>query len=446
MDEHKGFDNYISVNYLRDIYDNHVILSSSTGIDNMSHKILLGIIEEQLSIINRKFNSKSYAFTKYKLKLISKGRGKPPREISIPTIRDKIALRAICDYLKITYDNELRFKLPQDVIKSVKADIESGEYNFFLKLDVANFFPSVQHDKLIEQLCHRIDDDRVLTLISNAIKSPTVIKPSKNDVPNVNGIPQGLSISSILASIYLHTLDNKYKDENDFKYYRYVDDVLIFIKSKEVDEVIKEIVSDFEGLGLKVYDPNSNPEKSSKGVISKDAFGYLGYDFNCGVVSPRIGSVEKLRESLLSIFSGYKYSKLKRLEFLEWRVNLRITGCIFQGKSKGWMCFFSEINNERLLHELDAFVDNLCLRFEVDLKVKSFVRAFFQIKHNRRETKYVPNFDSYSEEEKKYVLEHYFSKNTENLTSREIDYQFKKRISRQVKDIETDLRDAGFSS
>ncbi|EPJ3208303.1 reverse transcriptase domain-containing protein, partial [Citrobacter freundii] len=210
MDEHKDFDNYISINYLRDIYDNHVILSASTGIDNMSHKILLGIIDEQLSIINRKFNSKSYVFTKYKLKLISKGRGKPPREISIPTIRDKIALRAICDYLKSTYDNELRFKLPQDVIKSVKADIESGEYNYFLKLDVANFFPSVQHDKLIEQLCHRIDDNRVLTLISSAIKSPTVIKPSKSDVPNVNGIPQGLSISSILASIYLHTLDNKY--------------------------------------------------------------------------------------------------------------------------------------------------------------------------------------------------------------------------------------------
>lgn len=66
--------------------------------------------------------------------------------------------------------------------------------------------------------------------------------------------------------------------------------------------------------------------------------------------------------------------------------------------------------------------------------------------HNRKESSYIPNFDKYTEKDKIYVLEHYFNKKTKGMTSVEIDYNFKKRISRQVKDIETDLKDAGYSS
>lgn len=98
------------------------------------------------------------------------------------------------------------------------------------------------------------------------------------------------------------------------------------------------------------------------------------------------------------------------------------------------------------MHELDAFLVSLCKRFNVQLNCKSFVRTHYQILHNRKETKYIPNFDRYSAEDKIFVLESYFGKDTENLTTKEVDYQFKKRISRQVKDIETDLRDAGFST
>ncbi|EOY5093096.1 reverse transcriptase domain-containing protein [Citrobacter amalonaticus] len=446
MKNKNDFSAFFSVEYLKEIYLNHILLSASTGVDNMSHKILWPILDEQLEIITRKVEAKTYTFTKYKLKLISKGKGKPPREISIPTIRDKIALRALCDFLKAKFEENLQFRLPQDVIKLVKKDLDSGQFNYFLKLDVANFYPSIPHEKLIKRLRYRLRDERALTLILNAIQAPTVIKPSSNDKLSTVGVPQGLSISNILAALYLANLDKKFSNIDNFKYYRYVDDVLLFVKDGDIGEIAKNIISDFRRLGLKVYDPVKHPEKSSQGLISSDAFSYLGYNFYQGIISPRFGSIERLRESLLSIFSGYKYSKLKSKEFLEWRINIRVTGCIFQNKSKGWMCFFSEINDEKLLHELDAFLKNLCKRFDVDLKLKTFVRTYYQIMHNRKESSYIPNFDKYTEKDKIYVLEHYFNKKTKGMTSVEIDYNFKKRISRQVKDIETDLKDAGYSS
>ncbi|HGP1705863.1 TPA: RNA-directed DNA polymerase, partial [Salmonella enterica] len=172
-----------------------------------------------------------YRFNKYKLKLISKGRGKAPREISIPTIRDKIALRAICDFLQEIYQDVVSFDLPQDMVVSVKEAISEGEYDYFMKFDVANFYPSVVHEQLIKRLRAKIRDEKILSLISSAISSPTVSKPRRDDLPSNCGVPQGLSISNILAAIYLLNVDKYYRANKSIKYYRYVDDVMILCDS-----------------------------------------------------------------------------------------------------------------------------------------------------------------------------------------------------------------------
>lgn len=438
------FIKHFSTKNLKRIYKDIISLSPAVGVDNMSHEIFWRFHNDEIKIIQRKSLSGEYRFNKYKLKLISKGRGKAPREISIPTIRDKIALRAICDFLQEIYKDVVSFDLPQDMVVSVKEAILDGEYDYFMKFDVANFYPSVVHDQLIKRLRAKVRDKKILSLISSAISSATVSKPKRDDLPSKCGVPQGLSISNILAAIYLLNIDKNYRANKRIKYYRYVDDIMILCDSTDSEKITIDLIPRFKRLGLKIYDPKINPEKSSVGYLDTDDFGYLGYYFHCGVVTARKGSVEKLRESLLAIFTGYKHSKLKSPEFLEWRVNLRVTGCIFQNKSKGWMYFFSEINDETLLHELDDFLKRLCVRFGVSIKLKSFVRAFFQIKYNRRETSYIPNFDEYDMADKIYVLSHYFNKAVKGMTDEEIDYHFNKRIAKQVKDIETDVKDASY--
>ncbi|MBL0661628.1 reverse transcriptase domain-containing protein [Aeromonas caviae] len=429
---------------LKRIYKENVLLSSATGVDNMSHEVFWRFHDDEINVVQRKSLNGNYVFNKYKLKLISKGRGKAPREISIPTIRDKIALRATCDFLQEIYQSDLVFNLPQEMVVEVKEAVSSNVYDSYLKFDVANFYPSVVHDKLISRLRGKIRDKRILDLISSAIKSPTVSKPSKSDIESDCGVPQGLSVSNILAAIYLLNIDKYFSKLNGIKYFRYVDDVLILCASSQTEKISLEIIKRFKHLGLKVYDPKRNPEKSSTGSLGYDEFGYLGYYFQGNVVTARKGSVDNLRESLIAIFTGYKHSQLRNAEFLEWRVNLRITGCIFQNKSKGWMYFFSEITDENLLHELDAFLQRLIIRFNVKVNLKSFVRTYFQIKHYRRETTYVPNFDNYDLEKKIHVLSYYFKKDTSNMTEEEVNYHFNKRIAKQVKDIETDIKDAGY--
>lgn len=438
------FKKHFSIKNLRRIYTEIVSLSPAIGVDNMSHEVFWKFQKEELRTIRRKSLSGEYKFNKYKLKLISKGRGKPPREISIPTIRDKIALRAICDFLQEIYQELVSFDLPQDMVVSVKNTIDEENHDYFMKFDVANFYPSIVHDKLISRLRGKIRNENILSLIASAISSATVSMPRRDDKPSECGVPQGLSISNILAAIYLLNIDKYFNAREDIKYYRYVDDVMILCDSSDAPEISYDLISRFTLLQLNVYDPQKNPEKSSVGYLNESEFGYLGYYFHNGKVTARKGSVENLRESLLAIFTGYKHSKLKSAQFLEWRINLRITGCIFQNKSKGWMYFFSEINDETLLHELDDFLKRLCVRFGVGLNLKSFVRSYFQINYNRRETTYIPNFDKYEMSQKIYILSHYFNKNVKGLTDEEINYHFNKRISKQVKDIETDIKDASY--
>lgn len=336
------FDSHYDIDYLKGVYLNNVSLSAATGIDNMSHQLLWPILDEQLAIINKKVIASTYNFSKYKLKLISKGRGKPPREISIPTIRDKIALKALCNFLQQKYQDSIDFKLPQTMIRELKSDVSSNKFNSFIKFDVANFYPSIDHVKLISRLRKNIRDERILKLIESAISSPTVSKASRKDVASSRGVPQGLSISNILAAIFLSNIDKYFLNNTEIKYFRYVDDVLVLCDEKDVQKISNDIISKFRKIKLKVYDPKKEPEKSSVGSLGNDSFGYLGYYFNNDIVSARVGSVEKLRESLLAIFTGYKHSKLKSEGFLEWRLNLRITGCTFQNKSKGWMYFFQK--------------------------------------------------------------------------------------------------------
>lgn len=437
------FEHFFSEEYLRYVYEEKVILSSASGIDNLSQRQFWPHLNDEVRIVSRKVLEDRYKFTKYKLKLISKGRGKVPREISIPTIRDRIALRALCDFLVERYGGAIKFDLPQNMVKSARGEIESGKYSGFIKLDVSNFYPSISHEELFKRLRKRIRNPEIIRFIESAISTPTVSKPKTSDKRESSGVPQGLSISNILAAIYLLNIDRYFVGLKGIAYHRYVDDIFILCDYQDVYDISTDVVKRFRRIGLNIHDPFKVPEKSVIGNVG-ERFDYLGYQFDGAVISPREASIEKLKESLVSIFTSYKHSKTKNQEFLIWRLNLRITGCIFQNKAKGWMFFFSEINNETILHNLDRHVEKLMARFSVTITPKRFVRTYYEIKHAKYETKYIPNFDNYTIEQMTKVLETYFGKSTSMLTEEEVEYEFKKRIEKQVRDLLTDVQDFGY--
>lgn len=140
---------------------------------------------------------------------------------------------------------------------------------FSLKLDIKQFFDSVDHTFLMSLLKRHIYDSNVLSLLQHVIDSfHTYGKPNK-------GLPLGNVTSQIFANIYLHELDFYIKHTLKEQYYiRYCDDFIILSQ----DEAhLKELISKIdaflkEQLFLRIHPQKIILRKWSMGV---DFLGYI---------------------------------------------------------------------------------------------------------------------------------------------------------------------------
>ncbi|MEJ8303930.1 reverse transcriptase domain-containing protein, partial [Saccharibacillus sacchari] len=370
----------------------------SPGIDRINKASFEKRLDEYTNIISRKVLNGTYEFIPYKEKLISKGYGKSPRQISIPSIRDKVTLCLLNEILTKSFENEVSNKIIQTLVDELKQEINSYNYNFFIKIDIKEFFSSISHPEILKLISKRIRKKSILELIEKAIKTPTLSFPTKETIDNKIGIPQGISIASILANIYLSDIDKTYSiDNKEFKYFRYVDDILILCNDKNYEGIRERIFSKLKALDLSV-----SCHKYKESSIY-DGFSYLGYSFE--ILNEKSGdygftvrkeSVKKFEDSLVKIFSEFKFSKNKNSEKFLWRINKKITGCIFDKSKYGWLFFYSQIDDLPLLYHLDWFIQKLCDQFEIDNNIrhniKRFVRTFHEVKFNLNSTNYIPNF------------------------------------------------------
>jgi RNA-directed DNA polymerase len=463
MSSSELFTKEFSKEKLLEIYHAHVAQTSAIGIDRLGKEQFEKQIEQHIEVLCKKANSGTYQFSQYREKLISKGARKYPRQISIPTFRDRIALRALCDILHAGFDSELSLKIPQIVIHEVKEVIKTGNYHYFAKMDIQEFYPSIQHDILLNRIMTKCSDVSLLKLVASGIETPTVPFPTKDADPNKIGVPQGLAVSNILAEIYLAPFDHNYNSRDDIRYFRYVDDILVLSKTDPfglVEEMRKRLLDEYK---LKVHPLVPGGTKTACGHLN-DKFQFLGYEFRSQTCLAKIESVKRLEDSLADIFTTYKY-KLQKINsqsldnqarqnklkvarnILMWRVNLRITGCLFEAARKGWIFYFSQIDEANLeqLWRLDRTVDNLLKRFAMpaDCQAKSFVRTFFETKRrNPTANSYIPNFDTTSVQQQRIILSSYFGMaHLNDWSDLQIQTEFVKRIRRATKELELDIQD-----
>ncbi len=107
-----------------------------------------------------------------------------------------------------------------------------NEY-YILKMDVKKYFQSINKKKLLEIISRKIKDKKVIWLLNEIIFS------EGNEV----GIEIGNYTSQIFANIYLNEVDQYIKHKLKIKYYyRYMDDSVIFVKTKEeANNTLKQI-------------------------------------------------------------------------------------------------------------------------------------------------------------------------------------------------------------
>ncbi len=272
----------------------------------------------------------------------------------------------------------------------------------FIKLDIQSFYDAVNHEILLRTLRTRIRAEYPLKMIASALRTPTGATVASRKV-NELGIPQGLSISNILSSIYLRTVDDRYGSMLGLTYHRYVDDILCIAAASEAGLIAKEISKCLK----REKKLTCHPLGSGKSTICKPGAQvlYLGYLIGGPKITVRPDTEKKLMTSIMEIIFGATTDSKDRAI---WRVNLRVTGCRFFDSPVGWMFYFSQIDDIALLAKMDTQIKRAVLKKfgpEAAHGIKRFVKAYHQIKYFHRESNYFPNFDTYSREQKIAHLE-----------------------------------------
>lgn len=390
---------------LKKIYDK-LNDSQAIGVDGMTKKNFNANLTQEINTIVRKISNETYEFSYYKQKLIIKSHNKT-REISIPTLRDKIVINHLHNIVREKFKEQLDgTRTPHAMIDEIKKARIS--YDCFVKVDIQNFYPTINHQLLLAKLQDAFEEEPYLfTLISKSIKQSTVSSStsSKQRVKysNIIGVPQGLSISGTLAHIYLQDIDRKYSSNKKIKFYRYVDDILILCNENDLEKLQRSLKRDFSKLKLSIHKFDDTSEKSTHGK-SKDAFEFLGYRFEDEKVTVRERSLQRMFENLDAVFVKYKNGEYEtKREFYE-KLNLKITGCIIDGQRYGWIHFFSMINDHKLLFSLDKFIQKKCEKLDLDYgKMKKYARAIYEIKDEIGS--YIPSFKDYSKKEHRQIAQ-----------------------------------------
>lgn len=80
-------------------------------------------------------------------------------------------------------------------------------YKWVVDLDLAKFFDTVNHSKLLQVLSERVKDRRVIRLIHRMLRAPVSVdgKVEQREI----GTPQGGPVSPVLANILLNELDQE---------------------------------------------------------------------------------------------------------------------------------------------------------------------------------------------------------------------------------------------
>lgn len=195
--------------------------------------------------------------------------------------RDLIAQQRLNDLLAAPFDLSFspasmafrRGVTREAVCRRIRGRIAAG-YRYAVRGDIEDFFPSIEHDRLLASLERRLPrgDLRIRRLLANIIAAPFV--RGEEEQPRKKGLAQGSPLSPLLANVYLDTFDRDLVSTG-VEFVRYADDFVLLAHSRESARLALEHAGNaLDALGLRL-----SADKTHIGPVA-EGFDFLGEHFN----------------------------------------------------------------------------------------------------------------------------------------------------------------------
>jgi group II intron reverse transcriptase/maturase len=169
--------------------------------------------------------------------------------------------------------------------------------NWVLDADIRGYYEAIDHEWLVKFVEHRIGDGRVIRLIQKWLKAGVL--EDGEWTRREEGVPQGGSVSCVLANLYLHYAFDlwvqewrKRQAQGEMIVVRYADDFIVGFEHRSDAEAflgaLRERLCRFnlelhpEKTRLIEFGRYAEQRRSERGLPKPETFNFLGFTHSCG--------------------------------------------------------------------------------------------------------------------------------------------------------------------
>lgn len=250
------------------------------GSDNITIEAFEAALDDEISALINALANNTYTPAPF-LKASLKRPGKSPRQLVIPTVRDRVLHTAIAMRLLPLMEAEFEHcsygYRPQRSYKMAVCKV--GEYreqgfHWVVDADIEAYFDSIQQHLLLYTLKQYVKCDLLRSLIANCLFTPQFdANQLVFGLARGMGIPQGSPLSPMLANLYLDAFDEALL-QHGFKCVRYADDFVVLTRSRpDAEHALQVIDTQLHALQLTLNNDKTQITSFEEG------FSFLGHAF-----------------------------------------------------------------------------------------------------------------------------------------------------------------------
>lgn len=342
----------------------------------------------------------TFVFSTPKKHLISKGRSGKKRVVYTFKSDEMIILKYISyllyDYDYLFYPNLYSFRKNtgvKDAIRSI-SNIKNISKMHGYKVDIHNYFNSINIDLLLKHLKEDIADELLYSLFKNILSSKNVLF-NEELIEEEKGVMAGTPISAFLANYYIREIDEYFWNQK-VVYLRYADDIILFCNEKEDLINHQNVLKKY----LEKYKLAINEEKEYF-FEPLEKWEFLGFCFDGKKIDLSYNSVKKIKAKIRRSSRGIRRWMLKK--DADYKVALKAMNRKYNKK------FFGKQDKEELSWKYWFFptittADSLKI---IDKYMQEQQRYIVTGKHNKRNYKIVP-FSTLKECNYKSLVNEYY--------------------------------------
>jgi RNA-directed DNA polymerase len=268
-----------------------------SGVDGVTVASFARVAEAELTALSAELRSGRYRPRPLRRIQIPKSDG-GVRNLGVACLRDRVVQAACLALLEPVFEpvfNRFSFgfrpgRSAHQAVAAARAMIASGRL-WAVIADVRKCFDNIDHEVLLGLLAERIADEELLALIRGWLAVDVL--EFRDLLPTEIGVPQGESISPLLANVYLDPLDRHF-ERLGLAFVRYADDFVVFTGSEEEAQEAHRRLADFLRDVLRL---ELKPAKTFYTPVS-EGFDFLGFRIAGSTVTVKPDKVQALLDYL----------------------------------------------------------------------------------------------------------------------------------------------------